>query len=395
MKIKENLFLFLSLILTINLSIAQDVKVTSTFNYLNYYKNDNDKEALLKAKENIDAASIHEKTMLDAKTWFYVSSVYALLAQDKEYSHKYPDAKTIANNAVKKCLELDTKKKYTDLIINSIKPMMTNQFNTSIEKFQKGDYTGSYNDIKEVKQGFELLKPYTKFEYDTFIYQVMGLAAFNTDKKDEALENFIILKDMNFTDASIYKYMYDIYKAKNNNEKAQDVIKEGLAKFPNDEALRIEEINNTLASGDQYATIKKLEETILIDPKNSSLYFALGTLYDNIKNIAKAKENYLKAIEFKPDFADACYNLGAVFFNEGVDRIKKANELPIEAATEYEKLRAEAKDLFSQALPHFEKVLTINKDDFNSMVALKEIYAKLNMNEKADQMKTKIDALKK
>ncbi|NLO50891.1 MAG: hypothetical protein GX103_07000 [Bacteroidales bacterium] len=48
---------------------AQSNNVVASFNYLNRGKLD-------KAKEAIDKAAVHSKTMNDAKTWFYYGNVY-------------------------------------------------------------------------------------------------------------------------------------------------------------------------------------------------------------------------------------------------------------------------------------------------------------------------------
>ena len=46
-------------------SSAQQSKVVSAYNYLNYYLKEKDIEQLKKAKENIDEAALNEKTMSD------------------------------------------------------------------------------------------------------------------------------------------------------------------------------------------------------------------------------------------------------------------------------------------------------------------------------------------
>ena len=63
--------------LAINLGYAQKAKVVSAYNYLNHNQLD-------KAKEAIDAAITNEKTMADAKTWFYRGNVYLQIYRTKE-----------------------------------------------------------------------------------------------------------------------------------------------------------------------------------------------------------------------------------------------------------------------------------------------------------------------
>ena len=66
---KKISFLIVIAVMLTSLVFAQSVKVQSTVNYL--------KNRLLdKAKEAIDDASVHEKTLNDPKTWYYKGTVY-------------------------------------------------------------------------------------------------------------------------------------------------------------------------------------------------------------------------------------------------------------------------------------------------------------------------------
>ena len=49
---------------------------------------------------------------------------------------------------------------------------------------------------------------------------------------------------------------------------------------------------------------------------------------------------------------------------------------------------------FDEALPFFETALTLNATDANTLIALKEIYARKNMFDKVNEMKEKLDAIK-
>ena len=49
--------------------------------------------------------------------------------------------------------------------------------------------------------------------------------------------------------------------------------------------------------------------------------------------------------------------------------------------------------LFEQALPYFQKAETRDGNDMNTLIALKEIYARLNDLEKSNGYKARIEAL--
>lgn len=94
---------------------AQDAKVVSAYNYLGKGKLD-------KAKESIDLATTHEKTMGDAKTWLYRGNVYIAIYTSPLASFRNLDsnALNVATEAYLKCLELDKKGSYKEDALTGI-----------------------------------------------------------------------------------------------------------------------------------------------------------------------------------------------------------------------------------------------------------------------------------
>jgi hypothetical protein len=60
----------------------------------------------------------------------------------------------------------------------------------------------------------------------------------------------------------------------------------------------------------------------------------------------------------------------------------------------YEAKKAEMNELFNLALPWFQKAETLQSNDVNTMIALKEIFARMNNFEKSNEYKAKIEAAK-
>jgi tetratricopeptide (TPR) repeat protein len=50
-----------------------------------------------------------------------------------------------------------------------------------------------------------------------------------------------------------------------------------------------------------------------IQPNDTDLLFNLGNLYNTTNQFGLAKDTYLKALDKKPDFAEAHYNLGLLY----------------------------------------------------------------------------------
>ena len=142
------------------------------------------------------------------------------------------------------------------------------------------------------------------------------------------------------------------------------------------------EINFYLKDGKYDEAFDNLSLAIKNDPNNATFYFARASINDQRKQYEEAKADYIKAIELKPDYFDALYNLGALYFNQGAETNNQANDLPLNEAKKGEELRAKADELFKGALPHLEKAHELNSSDKNTMVSLKNIYARTGDTEK-------------
>jgi len=102
-------------------------------------------------------------------------------------------------------------------------------------------------------------------------------------------------------------------------------------------------------------------------------------------------QTYEKAVELNPEYHDAYYNLGAVYFNQAVVKVTQMNELDINDQTNYDRLKGESDVLFKQSLPSLEKAMELKAEDKNTLIALSEIYARLNMFDKLKAVKAKME----
>lgn len=81
------------------------------------------------------------------------------------------------------------------------------------------------------------------------------------------------------------------------------------------QALRQAEADR--ARGDLAAALQNLQAGLGIAPKQPLLLFNLGSVYEEMSRPDEALDAYVKAVEARPDFADACNNAGTIYARRG------------------------------------------------------------------------------
>ena len=72
-----------------------------------------------------------------------------------------------------------------------------------------------------------------------------------------------------------------------------------------------------IALGNYRQAIEDYSRAIEIKPGYADAYNNRGIAYNSLGNYRQAIEDYNRAIEIKPDFADAYYNRGVVYLTQG------------------------------------------------------------------------------
>lgn len=380
-------------------AMAQAGKVTSAYNYFTSYNQYKDANDLREAVDYIEPATTNEKTMLSAKTFYYRGLIYHAIFQDSSAKAKsiVTEPLILATDSYIKTLELDAKKEYSKEVIGRLYIAANQFYNIGIK-----EYNEKKNNLKAVEYFEKVLQinglpeivaadkaemPYYGF-LDTNATSIAAAAAFEMKDYDKAKKYFQIMMDRGFRAGRPYTNMAQIFKAEKNDEAMLEVLKKGRAKYPEDPALIIEELNYYLSTGKDKEAEANLQLAISKDPNNHQLHFALGSIYDKLSSPddaakkpskeeyqalrKKAEAAYLKAIELSPDYFNAIYNLGALYFNEGGDILKTAGDISDNKVYEQETKRAEA--LLQKALPYLEKAHKLDAKDKNTLISLKELY---------------------
>ncbi len=384
----------------------------------------NNKDKLKEAVTALTVAEKGSKTKADPKTWLVKGDVYNAISsqvvQIRQLNFgslddlpKTEDPAYQSAMAYAKALELAEKKYDIKDATKGLQAVQSNLYNMGIYAFQDKNYDLAYKNFNEMLVVHDILKKVgetSTLDVDTS-YQdqlyLTGLAAVNGEMKEKAAPLFDKLMESNYDEPGMYEAMYQL-KAGKDRAAAYTYLEKGRQKYPDDISLLFAEINHFLKEDKLDVLISKLELAIEKEPDNVSLYSTLGNVYDNLyQRAAEAGETekaatyfdkslsyYNQALTKKPEYFDAIYSIGALYFNRAAsmtqDLNKLADDLTRDGQKKYDELKGKIDKEFDLALPFFKRAEKMNPNDINTLIALKEIFARKNDFEKSNAFKDRL-----
>jgi len=359
---------------------------------------------LVKAKEAIDKAITYPEAETDAKVWYYRGGIYLDIQISPTKALLAPDAIKVAYEAYTKANALDTKGEFKIDITLRLTAIAGEFFNEGISFFQQNDYD-------KAMPFFDKAVSISKENKTIDTLANYGLALCLEKKSaidkvfiDQAIEKYQYLADLRMKEVSVYTSLANLYKEKGNLDKGSEIIAIGKTLFPGSSDLVITEANMYISTNNHAKAINSLMVAKEKEPTNISVLYAIGVTYDLLKNDTKLSDAdrakyfdatvvaYKEAIAVDPNYFDAIFNLGAIYFNKGGDIINEANKLPISETVKYDKMIAEGNNFLNLALPYLEKCETLQAEDKSTLASLKEIYTRLNMAEKLGAINNKMNS---
>ncbi|MGM0619923.1 MAG: tetratricopeptide repeat protein [Bacteroidota bacterium] len=389
---KRTIILLNLAILIVLASCSPRTKVTSSQNLKDTGKL---KEAVETIEQAIDPNQEKaDKTLTWPKTWEVRGEIYQAIYQseDESVNELSEDPLTEAFESYKKALELDEK----DRFANSVKvklTLLTNDLtNQAVEAFNEENYEKALKSFEQILaiNEIDVIKQDNPEVVDTVIIFNAGLAAYNSQNYDKAVEYYEEAAKYGYSGSRTYSLIANAHQLNNDTVAALDALQEGFEKYPNDNNILTSMIQLYLDMEQTEEAMTYLDMAIEQDPNNATFHFAQGTLHEKIENKEEAIESYEKAIEIEPDMFNANYNLGALYYNEGVEQIEVANNIPTSENERYQEELAKADKWFKLALPYMEKCHEIQPDDNMTMESLKNLYYRLKMMDEYNEMLEKL-----
>lgn len=376
--------ILLALLFTVSATFAQKGKVTSAQNLKDAGKLE---EALETIELAIDPSNEKaEKSIPWPKTWEVRGEIFQAIAQSKDEKIKKlsSDPLTEALNSYKKALELDESKKSGNSVKIKLTLLTNDLTNQAVQAFQDEDYKKALMSFEQILdiQNIDIVKADDPTGVDTVILFNSGLAAFNAEDYDKAIKYYGEAAKYGYNGARSYSLLSSAYQAKKDTVGALNALKEGFEKYPSDNVVLESMIQIYMDLNKSDEAMKYLEMAIAQDATVPRYFFAQGALYEKLGDEENAIETYKKTIEVDPEFFNAYYNLGALYYNKGVKQIEVAKEVPANDNKKYEEELAKADIWFERALPYMEKCNELQPNETMTLESLKNLYYRLKQMDK-------------
>ena len=347
----------------------------------------------LKAAEFIDKAIEDPKANVKEKTWRYRANIYTNLAADSTLYTQVPDALEKAAESLIKADELDVKQRYTSERQADVARGASIAGNAGITYFNAGVYGRAGELFVTAAEMTQMLGA-----VDTMAIFNSALCFEKASLTDRAIEQYMMCGAYGYQVPEVFLFVANIHKMQGDTAKALTTLQNARGDFPREQALIIEELNIYLVAGEFERAKDNLMLAAEQDPTNEILWFSLGSVYDNLGMQDEAVEAYSMSLGIKPDYFDANYNLGALYFNKAVQMVNDANDMwkprmSKEESTKQSDMEAGGKAMFSTALPFLEKALDVDPNDRETLRSLRDIYARVGMDDKMLEVSAKLKSM--
>ncbi|MDT8401677.1 MAG: tetratricopeptide repeat protein [Bacteroidales bacterium] len=369
-------------------AVAQRGKVSSALNFV-------ESGNLQKAQEAVEGAMEHEKTKDWPKTYYAMGRVAQAMwekgyqDEDEKLMNTYDDQLVYAYDSYLKSMKLDDKNSMEKMVIIQL-PSLANDFlSWAAMEFDRENYdksTLAFEKLLDI-QGSDIYMG----TVDTVVVFNTALAAYNAKDYEKAHKYLDQTIDLKYGETTPYLLKYQAYLEQGDLENAETALSDAFEAYPGDEQILLTMIQFFIDNDKRQEALDYLNLALEKAPGNYNLHYAKGVMHMQSEDYDKALESMLKSIELEEEYFNSQYNAGVCYYNKGANMLQAANEIMDPA--EYNKAFEEAKEVFAKAIPYMEKARDLNPEDMDTLTSLKELYYRLQMTEKYDEVVARIEEL--
>lgn len=390
----------------------------------------------------------------DFEVWHYPKIKIYVNPQNKTVDH-WENLYFIDTNALDKAfqayikaLDLDKEKKSLSKknIIEKVTFLRENLVNTGIELYSQNKFSAA---LENVEKALLLFRDFPKAKGDTVVtigayYYYAGIFAYNAKNYSKSIDYLTKAIENKYEVGSSYQYLVQNYYEQNDSANAEKILLEGAEKFPNETKIIYLLIDYYTPKGQYDKAFKYLYKAIEMTPDNPQLYFVLGNAYEKVyyslekeyfkqlnaadsldKLAFREPQNSKKYLEKRDyilandavtaekkaeDYANKtleAYNKALSFDNSNIDYLYQIAYFYYMRANNYRtfssnlrkikdhitKLENLSNDFLKQSLDYAEKAYKLNDKDIYTLRLLKNIYFRLEMQDKYEEVNNKIKQL--
>ncbi len=333
------------------------------------------------AKSLIDAALKDETTKNQAETWYIKGLIYSKMFEFEDNKRfNVPPGKPDVNiqseaayNAYKIWVVADS----LDVVESKTDPKRKGKlkYRKDITKalISMKNYINNYGNILFEKQDYagaiEAFEDFVAFP---------NMEMFNEESKLDKNDSVYIFAKQNIEIA--LKQLYVQQTKANDTVAFLATLDKGMELFPSSKFFIEYRINYDIHTGNVDNAIAQINKAISVDPNNAAYYRTRGYIYKAIKKRQEAKDDFLKAIELKPDYYDALFDYG-LFLKEIADELYEKASFAGSTAAAEQAMGAVNKQ-YEESLVYLEKAKALNSTDDVLLQTLQGLYRKLKMYDK-------------
>lgn len=160
-----------------------------------------------------------------------------------------------------------------------------------------------------------------------------ALTAVSVKDYDTALKYYMVCMDHNYGDnGDVHARLADVYGALGQTAKQKEILEEGFAKYPQNQAIIIGLINYAETNNeDPNYVLSLLDKAKENDPDNASIYGVEGNILSEMKRYEEAEAAFRTAMEKDPTYYYGLYAWGKMWYERAVEFQVAADELPLTA----------------------------------------------------------------
>jgi tetratricopeptide (TPR) repeat protein len=207
------------------------------------------------------------------------------------------DASFKALDYISEAVKLDTKEGKKGSVAKDAEKLLVGKdkvyaalMNMGVIKYQGKDYTTSYRYMSKASE---------IAAQDTMSAMYTGVVAQLCQKDAEARAAYEKYMNIGGKDVAIIYGLAQIYKSAKEEDKAIQLIDQGITLYPTSKDLKNEKFNMLISFNRIDQAIVQLKETVDKDPKDVTNLFNLGLLYENKVNTYKEEVNKIADLSNK------------------------------------------------------------------------------------------------